>query len=245
MYRSAVLFDSPPARLTLATAYTLFMCQRAMIEKALGRGDERVRTLAKEWARGMRDRTGIEIRAEGFDAIDWSRPYVVMANHQSYLDVLALFSALPRTFGVVAKKELFRVPFFAGVMRALGCVSVDRSKSVESLTAMRGAAERVRAGSTIAVFPEGTRSPGDRIQRLKKGPFYLAQLAQVATLPVGIRGTHDLMPRKNTGIRPGVIEVRCGAPLPPPRLDDVAGRHALMRRVRTDLGELAGVPLRD
>lgn len=239
------MLDSPPVRLTVATAYTLYMCQRAMLGKALGGSDERVRELAKEWARGLRERMGIEIRATGFENVDWSRPYVVMANHQSYLDVLALFSALPETFGVVAKKELFRVPVFSGVMKALGCIPIDRAKSAASLRTMRGAAERVRLGSTIAVFPEGTRSFGDRIQRMKKGPFYLAQLAQVHTLPVGIRGTHSLMPRKNTGIRPGIIEVHCGAPIEPPPLDDARGRRTLMDRVRGDLGRLAGVPLRD
>ena len=122
---------------------------------------------------------------------------------------------------------------------------MDRVKKVESLTAMRDAAERVRAGSTIAVFPEGTRSPGDRIQRLKKGPFYLTQLAQVEALPIGIRGSHALMPRKNTGIRPGLIEVFCGAPIAPPAPNDSAGRGVLMGRVRAELGRLASVPLLD
>jgi 1-acyl-sn-glycerol-3-phosphate acyltransferase len=240
-----MILDAPPVRLATAAAYTLYMCQRAMFDKALGKSDEHVQKLAKEWAIGLGDRMQIEIRTTGFDSVDWSKPYVVMANHQSYLDVLALFTALPRTVGVVAKKELYRVPFFAGVMRALGCVSVDRVKKVESLTAMRDAAEKVRGGATIAVFPEGTRSTGDRIQRLKKGPFYLAQLAQVEVLPIGIRGSHALMPRKNTGIHSGVIEVFCGAPISPPAHNDSAGRTALIGRVRSDLGKLASVPLLD
>src|SRR4051812_33608024 len=126
------ILDAPPMKLAVGAGYTMFMCQRAMLEKALGRDDDRIRVLAKEWAAGMRSRLDIEVRATGFDKIDWSRPYVVMANHQSYLDVLALFSALPKTFGVVAKAELFKIPFFSGVMRALGCVSVDRSKRVDA-----------------------------------------------------------------------------------------------------------------
>jgi 1-acyl-sn-glycerol-3-phosphate acyltransferase len=231
-------------KLAVGAGYTMFMCQRAMLEKALGRDDDRVRVLAKEWARGMRSRLRIDVQAEGFDAVDWSRPYVVMANHQSYLDVLALFSALPKTFGVVAKAELFRIPFFAGVMNALGCVSVDRSKRVDAIATMREAADRVRAGTTIAVFPEGTRSRGDRIQPLKRGPFHLARLAGVPALPVGIRGTHALMPRENTGIRSGTIHIACGAPIAPP-----ASSGAKMSRfvgdVRDALGRLAGVPLMD
>ncbi len=236
---------APPVALAWAAAYTIRMSQRAVLQKALGGTDDRVRELTKEWAHGMCSRMDIQVRAHGVDQIDWSRPCVVMANHQSYLDVLALYHALPRCFGFVAKKGLFAVPFFGGVMRALGCVSVDREKHVEALAHMREAAGAVAAGTTIAIFPEGTRSRGDGILRLKKGPFYLAQLAGVPTVPVGIRGSAALMPRQNTGIRPGVMEVHVGAPLPPPPPGDTAARVALMKRVRSELCQLAAVPAID
>ena len=112
-----MIFDAPPVRLATAAAYTLYMCQRAMFDKAIGKSDEHVRDLAKEWALGLGGRMQIEIRATGFDAVDWSKPYVVMANHQSYLDVLALFSALPKTVGVVAKNMAF--PLAGGVVGRL------------------------------------------------------------------------------------------------------------------------------
>jgi 1-acyl-sn-glycerol-3-phosphate acyltransferase len=233
---------APSIALAWAAAYTIGMSAKAVARKALGGGDEIVRTMTKEWADGMCDRMEIEVRVHGVDAIDWSAPCVVMANHQSYLDVLALYRALPRIFGFVAKKQLFSVPFFGGVMRAVGCVPVDRRKQVEAMSSMSEAARMVAAGSTIAVFPEGTRSDGDRIAPLKKGPFYLAQLAAVPTVPVGIRGTAALMPRRNTGIRGGVIEVYAGSPLPPVPMDDKPAREALIRRVRADLSELAAVP---
>jgi 1-acyl-sn-glycerol-3-phosphate acyltransferase len=156
--------------------------------------------------------------------------------------VLALYRALPYIFGFVAKKQLFSVPFFGGVMRAVRCVPVDRQRRVEAMGAMREAAQTVAAGTTINVFPEGTRSPGDRIAPLKKGPFYLAQLAGVPVVPVGIRGTAALMPRQNTGIRPGVVEVHVGEPIAPPPPEDTKGRKALMARVREELSRLAAVP---
>jgi len=233
---------APPfLRLAWAATYTLGMCQRAMLEKGLGASDDRVRDLTKQWAEGLRARMGIEIRASGVADIDWSTPCIVMANHQSYLDVLALHHALPRCFGIVAKSELFAVPFFGGVMRSLGCVEVDRAKTGEAIGALREAALRVRAGSTVAIFPEGTRSPGDRIAPLKKGAFLLAQLAEVPTIPIGIRGSAALMPRENTGIRPGVIELRAGPPIPPAGPGG-AERRALMARVRGELSRLSGLP---
>jgi 1-acyl-sn-glycerol-3-phosphate acyltransferase len=184
----------------------------------------------------------IEVRAHGLDAVDWSLPRVLMANHQSYLDVMALYRVLPLCFGFIAKKGLYTVPFFAGVMDAVGCVPIDRAHRTDALASMNKAARIVSAGSTIAVFPEGTRSLGDRIAPLKKGSFHLVQLAQVPALPIGIRGAGALMPRRNTGIRPGVIEVHVGEPIPPPPPDDNEARVALMARVRSELSRLAALP---
>jgi len=130
-------------------------------------------------------------------------------------------------------------------MRSLGCVPVDRKKRAEALDVVQGAAAKVRDGSTIAVFPEGTRSRGDRIGRFKKGPFYLAQMARVPAVPVGIRGTAALMPRSNSGIRPGVIEVYAGKAIPPTESTGASGRTELMARVRSELSRLADLPAAD
>lgn len=233
---------APPLALAWANAYTFRMSQRAMVEQAFGASDERVREMSKEWAIGLAERMRIEVRAHGVDAVDWSVPCVIMANHQSYLDVLALYRVLPRCFGFIAKQGLFRLPFFGGVMRALGCVPINRASRAEALASMQEAARIVRSGTTIAVFPEGTRGPGDRILPLKKGSFHLVQLAQVPSVPIGIRGAGALMPRRNTGIREGVIEVHVGAPLPPPAPERAEARAALRAKVRAELSRLAAVP---
>jgi 1-acyl-sn-glycerol-3-phosphate acyltransferase len=233
---------APPVALAWAFAYTIRMSQQALLDRALGAGDERVRELTKVWAIGLCERMHIEVRATGVEHIDWSGPCVLMANHQSYLDVLALYRALPRCFGFIAKKGLYSVPFFAGVMRAVGCIPIDRSSRVDALTSMRAAARILKDGAPIAIFPEGTRSLGDRIAPLKKGAFHLVQLAQVPCYPIGIRGAAALMPRQNTGIRPGVIEVHVGPAIPPPPKEDHHARAEMMARVRAELSRLAALP---
>ena len=231
-------------RLGWATGYTFKMSGKAMFEKALGARDERVQELTKDWARGLAERMRIEVRAHGMDAVDWSAPCVVMANHSSYLDVMALYHSLPRCIGFVAKRPLFSVPFFGGVMRSLGCVPVERAKREDATRSVKEAAARLRAGASIAVFPEGTRSAGDRIAPLKKGPFLLGQLAGVHAIPVGIRGSAALMPRQNRGIRPGVIEVHTGRPIPL-SARGASARSALMDQVRRELSRLADLPAID
>jgi len=233
---------APAARLAWGAGYTLRMCQKAMLGQALGDAPERVREYIKEWAAGLASRMAIEIRVSGLDRVDWSRPAVIMANHQSYLDVLALFTAIPRPVGVLAKKELFAVPLFGGVMRSIGCVPVDRSNRGEAMEMVRAAADQVRAGQSIAVFPEGTRGPGDRVAPMKKGPFYLTQMAGVDIVPVGIRGSGKLMPRSNTAIYPGAIEVEVGEALQFPPGGGPAARRQAMNLVRDALCHLTGLP---
>lgn len=215
-----------------------------MVEKALGCSDDRVRELTKLWAAGLCKRAELDVEVFGGDDLDWSEPVIVMANHQSYLDVLALYRALPRPFGIIAKKVLFKVPAFGGVMRALGCVPVDRANRSDAVESLREAVRQIQAGSTIAVFPEGTRSDGRRIAKLKKGPFYLAQEAGVPLVPVGIRGTAKLMPRANTALYSGHIEVHMGRPIDPPGPGDEP-RARCIAQMRRAIAELADLPERD
>ncbi|MEO7328334.1 MAG: lysophospholipid acyltransferase family protein [Minicystis sp.] len=236
---------SPSLRLARGTAYTFWMSGRAMRDVALGAPAARVHELTQEWAVGFSQRTEVEVIVFGAELLDAGKPCILMANHQSYLDVLALCRALPIPFGFVAKKQLFALPLFGGVMRSLGCVAVDRDNREQAVGAMDEAGARVRGGSTIAVFPEGTRSAGDRIAPMKKGPFYLAQRAGVPVVPIGIRGTERAMPRENTGIWSGRVEVHIGAPLPPIAREGSAPRQALMDQVRAALSKLADRPMLD
>jgi 1-acyl-sn-glycerol-3-phosphate acyltransferase len=238
-----MILERPVGRVLVAWGYTMVKSAEAMGARALGADDARLRAQVRAWAVGLGPRLGIEVRAFGVEAVDWSKAYVIMANHQSYLDVMALYAALPLVVGFVAKKELTRIPFFSGVMRAVGCVPVDRSRHREAVGALREAADLVRAGTTIAVFPEGTRSAGDRVLPLKKGPFHLAQLASVPVLPVGLRGAGRCMPRSNTAVYPGVIEVHVGRPIPPAADTSHEARRALLETTRREIARLADLPM--
>src|SRR5690606_2821810 len=155
---------------------------------------------------------GVEIRVTGMNRELFREPLVIMANHQSLFDIPVLHACLPQAYGMLAKKELFSVPFFGRAMSTLGCVPINRADRTDGYAAIAEAASLVRNGATIVVFPEGSRSRDGKLRPLKKGPFYLAQMAGVPILPVGIRGTEKVMPRGSLYVSPGVVHVAIGEP---------------------------------
>ncbi|MFO0761000.1 MAG: lysophospholipid acyltransferase family protein [Byssovorax sp.] len=235
----------PAIRLGQAIAYTFWMSGRAVRDVRSAAPSRRMRTWVQQWAAGLSELAKIEVRVFGAEKLDADTPRILMANHQSYLDVHALYRALPVPFAFLAKKELFALPFFSGVMEELGCVPVDRRNREKAVNAIDAAGEQIRRGSTIVVFPEGTRSRGDRVLPMKKGPFYLAQRAGVPVVPIGLRGTAALMPRRNTGMWSGVSEVHIGDPIPPIPREGNEPRLALMEQVRAELVRLSGLPAID
>src|SRR5439155_6119917 len=156
---------------------------------------------------------GIEVTTRGGDDVRWSEPLIVMANHQSYVDIPVLYAAMPEPFGMLAKQELFRVPVFSAAMRGMRCVPIDRDNRRQSFESLRQAADQMRSGQSIVVFPEGTRSEDGCIQELKKGPFYLAEMAKVPIVPVGIRGTRHSLAKDGIFVRSGQVHVAIGVPI--------------------------------
>ncbi len=162
-------------------------------------------------------------------------PLIFASNHESALDIWVLVEQLPRIVRFVAKAELFRIPVFGWYLRLGGHVPVDRGDRAQAIASLRAAAQVVRAGTSLIVFPEGTRSRDGRIQPFKKGPFALAMEAGVPVVPVAIAGSAAVTPRGLVAVRPGTIRVAVGEPLYPARFAD---RVALLAAVRDRIIDL-------
>src|SRR5689334_383646 len=87
--------------------------------------------------------SGAAVASRGGEAVDWGRPLIVMANHQSYIDIPVLYAVLPDSFGMLAKRELFRIPLFSSAMHAMRCIPIDRGNRRQSFESLRHAADRV------------------------------------------------------------------------------------------------------
>ncbi|MCA1594305.1 MAG: 1-acyl-sn-glycerol-3-phosphate acyltransferase [Acidobacteria bacterium] len=158
---------------------------------------------ARNWLRLC----GARVRVRGLEHLDPRQSYVFVANHRSFLDTATLFYHLHRRIGILAKKELLKVPILGYGMGHVNILAIDRSNRTRAIQTMKEATDRLLRGVSIGVFAEGTRARPGQLLPFKKGAFYMAIEAGVPVVPVAIRNTDKLM-GKGTGVaRPGLIEM--------------------------------------
>lgn len=173
---------------------------------------------------------GAKLEVSGLENIDASKPAIYVSNHQSTIDIPALFMALPVDLRFVAKKSLQYVPLMGWYMSLANFVFVDRGNRREAIASLDAAGKRIRGGVSIISFAEGTRSDNNEVLPFKKGPFSLALKAGVPIVPVSIEGSGKLMPKNSWRITPGPIRVKVGAPIDVAKYGE--NREALIKDVR-------------
>ncbi len=193
------------------------------------------------WAPGLLLGAGARLRVSGLERIDLSRPYLFVANHQSWIDIAALVRALPVPLHFLAKRELAAVPVLGWYIRAMGMVFVERRDPRAGRASVTQAAALLAAGRSVLSFPEGTRSRDGRLREFKSGGFGAALDAGAAVVPVGLVGTGRVLPAGGFRVRPGVIEVRFGAPIAATGFAP-GDRAGLARAAEEAVATLVGAP---
>ena len=196
------------------------------------------------WGRGLLRFWGVSLKVCGAEQMSTARSYVVMSNHLSWADIVALFVGLPVMPGFLAKKELDRIPFLSAALRWGGHVLIDRGRHDRAMAALDAAAQQVRDGKTVLIFPEGTRGSSETVGSFKGGGFRLARAAEVPIVPVGLRGTRGVFPRESFLIRPGAIELHIGRPIEFSEYKDF-DHEELTAHVRREVMQLSGMPDRE
>lgn len=174
----------------------------------------RIKAAPRLWSRVVAAASGVRVRVEGLDNLEKDRPYIFAANHQSQFDIFALDGYLMVDFRWLAKKELAKIPFVGPAMRLAGTIFIDRSRGRQALKSLAEAARRIADGTSVVIFPEGTRSPDGRLQPFKSGAMYLAIKSGVEIVPVAITGGFEIMPKNSFLTRPGKMLIRVGTPVP-------------------------------
>ena len=189
---------------------------------------------ARLWGKAALLANGVKVKVEGVENLKGEGPYIFMSNHQGSFDIFALLGHLPFQFKWLAKKELFAIPFFGWTMAAAGYISIDRGGTRKTVEAMNEAAEKIREGMSVAIFPEGSRSPDGTIQPFKKGGFTLAIKSKVPIVPIAISGSREIMPKEKLTALSGEIRMRIGHPI---ETGDcfMKDRNSLMEKVRESI----------
>ncbi|HEY3360010.1 MAG TPA: lysophospholipid acyltransferase family protein [Polyangia bacterium] len=191
--------------------------------------------LARLWGKTMLRMVGATVTVEGRERVDFNRPQVYMVNHQSHTDILALYASIPTPVRMLAKTQLKWIPVFGWGMAVADFVFIDRSNRERAFRTIEEAAQKIAAGSSIVVFPEGTRSRDGRLGDFKKGGFVLAQKSAVPIVPVGIVGTYGILPRHSLRLAASDVTVRFGDPIATVGIE----RDALMAKVHDAIAALS------
>jgi 1-acyl-sn-glycerol-3-phosphate acyltransferase len=221
----------------LVAVATIVGAVAALLSRLFDSSGDTVLVLARWWSRAICSLSGVKIEVEGGGALDHTHSYVFMANHLSTIDIWALYVALPLPVRMIAKKQLASIPLFGWAMWAGRFIFIDRQNGVSARRSIERATERIRAGASVLLFPEGTRSRDGQLQPFKKGGFHMAIDAGAPIVPVALQGTRELMPRGSLRVKPGRVKVTIGAPIPTEGLgaDD---RNALLERVHGTIAEM-------
>jgi 1-acyl-sn-glycerol-3-phosphate acyltransferase len=242
---------APPLWLTVFATFTgnlylvlgsiIFPCLAILVSWLPPRGNWAF-ACGRLWSRCLLTASAVRVRVSYDPALDPGKSYVFLSNHQSLFDIPALTTTCPGQVRMMAKRSLFRVPFFGWSLAAAGFIPIDRNDRSTARQSFATALARIKAGTSILLFPEGTRSPTDELLPFQRGGFLLAMKTGLPIVPVGIRGGRVIQHRGNWAIRPGTIEVRYGAPL---SVADYGVRRKaqLIAEVRRQVADLAGLEL--
>lgn len=197
---------------------------------------------ARFWGRlGIR-LAGVQVTVSGSEQLP-EGPIVVMSNHASNFDILALQGFFPRPLSWIAKKELFDIPIFGRSMRHGGYIPLDRGDGRQALKSMQEAADQIRGGKSVIIFPEGTRTRDGRLLPFKRGGFLLAARAGVPVVPVAINGSFQINPGGALQLYGGNVAIRIQPPIVLPEgMKRSAAEDYLLSQVRSSIEQGLATP---
>jgi 1-acyl-sn-glycerol-3-phosphate acyltransferase len=182
----------------------------AILTSFVSAGGETPHKVGRIWAKCILAASNIKVTVKGLSNLNPNESYIYMPNHMSNFDIPVLQAYLPVQFRWLAKAELFKIPIFGYAMQQEGYISINRFDRSSAIQSLNNAAEKIKNGVSVIIFPEGTRSRENNIQPFKKGGFVLAVDSGVPIIPVIIHGTWEIMQKKQILVKPGhvVLEIK-------------------------------------
>jgi 1-acyl-sn-glycerol-3-phosphate acyltransferase len=183
----------------------------------------------------------VKVDVIGAGRLDAAIHYVFCSNHHSLIDTPLMFGSMPRSFRILARHGLWRIPFLGWHLDRAGHLPVNRDNPREAVRNIDAAAEKIRSGYSILLFPEGRRSRTVEMRPFKPGAAHIAIRAGAPIVPMAIVGTREILPPGSNHLHPGRAELRIGDPIPTAGLKNRDGKK-LIERVRGEIARIAAAP---
>jgi 1-acyl-sn-glycerol-3-phosphate acyltransferase len=219
-------------------AFTVVLGICAFLTFPFDRRGNVIHRYARLWGWLILKANGVRVQVTGMEHVERRQPAIYMCNHQGTFDIFVLLAQLPIQFRWVAKVGLFRIPVLGWAMSTAGYISLDRSKRKRAYRGMEIAARKISEGTSVVMFPEGSRSYDGALQPFMNGGFTLAIKAGVPICPITLDGTWAIMPRTTLRIKRGTVRIVIERPIETAGLS-MQDRKRLMqeveRKIRTNL----------
>ena len=204
----------------LVTLYTIVCGAVSMVLAVLVRSGQPSHRVASLWSWLILKTCMIRVEVEGAEYLEPGQTYVLASNHQSLFDTPILLAYLPVSFRFFYKKSLNRIPFLGWHLFLSGHIGVERKNPTKARESLDHAADRIRGGTSVVVFPEGTRSYDGVMRPFKKGFFRLALKARTPVVPMTIVDSHLVMKRGRVTVYPRTVKLIVDRPVPVEGLEE-------------------------
>ncbi len=174
---------------------------------------EQVYILVQPICRFALQAIGVRIRITGRQLFDHQKPYLIICNHESLLDAFICPAYIPMFFTTLELADHFKWPLWGWLIRKWGHIPLSRGNLNASLGSLNKAAKILQSGTSILIFPEGSRTTDGRMQSFKKGAFHLAHLAKADILPMSINGLWKAKTRGDWRLRSANVSLNFGQPI--------------------------------
>jgi len=191
---------------------TAFFGSLALFVSLFEKSGRRQHRIAQAWARTAMALSGTKIKVLNRQFLT-GEPAVYACNHLSYMDTPAIFSSLPFQFRIVARHDLWKLPFIGWYLERSGQVGVDLSDPRASVASLLGAVRTLKSGMPLFIFPEGGRTETGHLEPFMKGPAFMAIKAQVPVVPMALIGTWELLPMHASQIHPVPVTLVVSEPI--------------------------------
>jgi 1-acyl-sn-glycerol-3-phosphate acyltransferase len=194
-------------------------------------------SIAQAWAGSVLRIALSPVRVLGRENFQRGAAAVYVSNHLSYMDTPVVLSKLPFQFRILARHDLFKIPFIGWYLQRSGQIPVDSTSLRSTLASLNRGVKALQAGMPLVIFPEGGRSVDGQLQDFLSGPAYMAIRAQVPVIPMALIGTYDLMPMHTYHLTPRPLMLVVGEPISTAGYSS-KNADALTRRVRDTITEM-------